>query len=191
MIDFDVTADFRRVERILARSPQAATKATNRTINTVMRTVAKETNKEIRQKYNLKAKDVNKALDVKRSSFRDLSSELKASPRPLSLRAFGARIRIKKVDRRRLPHISVKVLKQRGRTHIKRGFSRKWSQLSGALSQAILVRGKGNSITKANTFGIAKMFVEPQVTKEQDKTADKRWKEVFPKEVQREIDRIR
>ncbi|WP_022949520.1 phage tail protein [Methylohalobius crimeensis] len=136
--------------------PKALDKARLRSVNKAATESRKQSSKLVRADVNLKARDVNKRLEVKRANKSRPHAKLIARSRPMLLSRFGARVltrRVKHPSRskgfpkygipagRKFAGVSLKVKRAGSRKKMRGGF---FIELKGSGATGLAVRtGKG------------------------------------------------
>lgn len=201
-VTLSVKDDLKKIQKQLTETQRKAIpNATRRTINKVATTVRKEANQEIRQKYNLKAGDVNESLKLRRANFKKLSATITATGRPLSLTRYGATVRTVSVTvakgrykgtKRKQQAISVKIRKDRGKRIYDGAFTPGGLKVRGRLTGPAFRRQEPGRLPleKIATRGIPSMFAEKRIERANERTARSRWDKVFPQELAFELKRV-
>ena len=174
MLDLNVQADVREVERMLSKTQRSIIpKATTSTLNKVAVSVQKEATKLIAKDIGLTQKEVRKHLNIYKASWRNLSS---------SITAKGTRIPLGKLGPRQL--------KRGGVTYKGRGGVRK--KLPGAFvatmnsgHKGVYKRAGKKRLPIIERFGasIPHVFIQERIDKAMHIVAKQRWGKVWPHEV--------
>lgn len=137
--------------------PKPYIKALNRTVNDIGGKIKTQTTKNVRKTYNIKATDVKKHMNVRRSRYSDMKYVIDIRSSRFNAMRFNPKVLKKK------GHISVRIRKDNGRKTLKRAFT--------ANNGAVLQREKNSQKIRAvTTISVAQMF-NKKILKEADEMA--------------------
>jgi len=149
---------------LAALRPELYQKAIRRTINDLMARSSNKAKRDVRQRYNIKAKQLNRYIKVRKASGNNLEARLSAMSRDASLFHFINKSSISsslKSKRRGKRPVKIKVLKQGGTHALRHAFVMIGrSGNIGIFERVVGVQsstGK-DKIRRLNTTGPAKMF---------------------------------
>jgi len=158
-----VTVDIQGIDKALATlRPDIAQKAMNRTLNDLMTRGKTQATRKVRERYAIKARQLNNYISVRRSSGNNLEARLSVRSRSVSLFHFLYGEKSPKLGKRaKGKPVRVKILKQSGVHRLRHAFiMRGKSGNIGIFERVIGVKsstGK-DKIKRLNTVGPSKMF---------------------------------
>lgn len=179
-------------EAIAVLRPDLHQKAVRKTINDLMTRSSNAAKRKVREHYNIKAKQLNRYIKVRKASGNNLEAKLSARSREASLFHFLYGEKILKVGRRAKKNpVRVKVLKQNGVTRLRHAFIMKgangnigiFERLVGVKATKGKAKEKGeDAIIRLDTTGLVKMFDKvgvPEMQKYVDDNTDRIFKQNF------------
>ena len=178
-----VTVDLEGLDKALAAlRPDIAQKAINRTLNDIMARGKTQATRKVRDRYSIKARQLNNYISVRKSSTRNLEVRLSVRSRNVSLFHFLYGEKTPKLGKRaKGKPVRVKILKQLGVHRLRHAFvMRGKSGNIGIFERVVGVKsstGK-DKIKRLNTVGPAKMFEKVGVD-EIEKYADENANRIF------------
>lgn len=118
-MNITVKLDTKEVARLMKDAPNIARKTASRTLNRTADKARVAASRTVREKYNIKAEDLNKSVKTTKSSVSRLETILTIIGKPVALMAFAARQTLKGVTykilksggRIRLPHAFIATMK--------------------------------------------------------------------------------
>ena len=175
-------------EALSALRPELYNKAMRRTLNDLMAIGKTQATKKVRERYNIKAKQLNRYIKVRKASGNNLEARLSVRSREISLYHFLYGEKTPKMGRRaKGKPVRVKVIKQEGVKRLRHAFIMRgkngnigiFERLVGVKATKGKAAEKGeDKIIRLNTTAFAKMFDNIGV-KEMQKYADDNANKVF------------
>jgi integrase len=151
-------------EALAVLRPELYNKAVRKTINDLMTRSSNSAKRKVRERYNIKAKQLNRYIKVRKASGNNLEAKLSAMSRDASLFHFinkGSISSSLKSKRRGKRPVKIKVLKQGGTHALRHAFVMIGKNGNiGIFERVVGVKsstGK-DKIRRLNTTGPAKMF---------------------------------
>jgi integrase len=185
-----ITVDLKGIDKALAvLRPEIAQKTLNRTLNDLIIRGSNSAKKKVRERYNIKAKQLNRYIKVRKASGNNLEARLSVMSRDASLFHFINKSSISssitaKKRRGRRP-VKIKVLKQGGTHALRHAFVMIGKSGNiGIFERVVGVKsstGK-DKIRRLNTTGPAKMFDKagvPEMQKYVDENTGRIFKQNF------------
>ena len=180
-----VTIDLEGLDKALATlRPDVAQKTMRKTINDIMTRSSNAAKRKVRERYNIKAAQLNRYINVRKVSGNSLEARLSAMSRDVSLFNFinkssiSSSLKSKRKSRR---PVKIKVLKQSGTDTLRHAFVMIGKNGNIGIFERVVGRksstGK-DKIRRLNTTGPAKMFDKAGVP-EMQKYADENTNRIF------------
>jgi len=173
---------------LAALRPDLHQKAVRKTINDLMTRSSNAAKRKVRERYNIKAKQLNRYIKVRKASGNNLEAKLSAMSRDASLFHFinkGSISSSLKSKRRGRRPVKIKVLKQGGAHALRHAFVMIGKSGNiGIFERVVGVKsstGK-DKIKRLNTTGPAKMFDKagvPEMQKYVDENTGRIFKQNF------------
>lgn len=194
MIKFEVKSDISKVEKTIKRlAADVAVKAVPRALNKVAARVKTEAGRAIKQRYNVSARAVGRAITVKKAGTGSIVASVDTTGKPFPLQAFKARGKLFRGP------VSVEVVRGQ-RKMVRHGFLGQTKSghvgifARGRYKAGVFVHRRGRDeahkypepdlpITELVTFSVPRVFKIKQIQDVMKRVVEDEWQKVIDHEI--------